>query len=395
MIFTRAIRGLTRHRVRTALTLLGVAVSSALLLDMVLLSGGIERSFSRLLLSRGFQVRASPQGTLPFDADATFGNATALLASLGNEPGVAAVGGVLGTTAFVDRGALVAVVVYGVTPEVQGSYRLLRGADLATGDTSGVLLGEPAARRLGVAIGDTIRLAGRLDPSAAAVRVRRTGVVRGIVTFVYDARDQPSIAVPLAVAQELAGPAASDRASMLMIRVREDTSVDKVTAALRHHHPEVSFNSIGDMISEVRLRLSYFRQLSLILGSISLIVTVLLVGTLLAIGVNERIGEIAAMRAIGVSRSSIVREVVTQGLVLTVVGGVIGTLLGIVTARWLDTILTSFPGLPAAISFFVADTRQLVAATITLVLTGLVAASVPAWSAAATPIAMTLRSDAP
>jgi len=57
--------------------------------------------------------------------------------------------------------------------------------------------------------------------------------------------------------------------------------------------------------------------------------------------------------------------------------------------------LTSFPGLPAAISFFVPDSRQLTSAGITLIVTGFIAGVLPAWRAASTPIAATLRSEAP
>ena len=42
-----------------------------------------------------------------------------------------------------------------------------------------------------------------------------------------------------------------------------------------------------------------------------------------------------------------------KGIALTVIGSALGILLGLVTARYLDAILTSFPGLPAAFSFFV------------------------------------------
>ncbi|MGH7593064.1 MAG: FtsX-like permease family protein, partial [Gemmatimonadales bacterium] len=123
-------------------------------------------------------------------------------------------------------------------------------------------------------------------------------------------------------------------------------------------------------------------------------VTVLLIGTLLSIAVNERIGEIAALRAIGIARSSVIRQIVLEGLLLTMLGGWLGTGLGLVTARWLDAILTSFPGLPAAISFFVPDARQLSTAAITLLATGILAGVLPAWRAASAPIAATLRSDA-
>ena len=39
------IRSLRRHPVRTGLSLAGIAVAAAMLLDMVMLSGGLERSF--------------------------------------------------------------------------------------------------------------------------------------------------------------------------------------------------------------------------------------------------------------------------------------------------------------------------------------------------------------
>ena len=392
-----ALRDLLRHRARTGLSLLGVAIATALLLDMVLLSGGIERSFGRLLVSRGFQLRVSPRGTLPFDTEATLDSADQLVAALRAEPGVAQVGAVLGTTVFARRqpSTLTPLVVYGVTPAAQGIYQLDRGSDLGPTDTAGVLLGAPSTRRLNADIGDTVRLVGRLDPRVASAAVQRLVTVRGVVRFVYDAKDQPSVAVTLPLAQRLAGPVAANRASLLMVRVADGISADSVAAHLRTRYSTASINSIADMVAQFRLRLSYFRQLSLILGSISLVVTVLLVGTLLAIAVNERIGEIAALRAIGIARSSVLRQVVLEGLVLTMAGGTLGVGVGLATARWLDGILTSFPGLPAAISFFVADARQLSTAAMTLLATGILAGLLPAWRAASTPIAATLRSDAP
>jgi putative ABC transport system permease protein len=389
-----AVRDLWRHRTRTLLSLLGVAIATALLFDMVLLSGGIERSFGRLLSSRGFQLRVSPAGTLPFDTDATLDSVAMLRHALQAEPGVLQVGAVLGTSALAQRaGPLAPVVVYGVTPDVQGIYDLVAGADLLPADTSGMLVGAPAASRLGVGVGDTVDVQGRLDPRLAAAGVDRRLVVRGVVHFIYDAREQPSIAVTLPVAQQLGGPPAAGRASALMVRVREPVT-NATVARLRRDFPAVSINSIGDMVAQFRLRLSYFRQLSLILGTIALLVTVLLVTTLLAIGVNERIGEIAALRAIGIRRTTVVRQVLLEGFLLTIIGGAAGAGLGAITARWLDAILTTFPGLPAAISFFVADPRQLAIAGMVVLATGLIAGLYPAWRAASAPIAATLRSEA-
>ncbi|MEP6589856.1 MAG: FtsX-like permease family protein [Gemmatimonadota bacterium] len=390
-----AVRDVLRHPVRSLLALVGIAVASALLLDMVLLSGGIERSFEKLLLSRGYQVRVSPKGTLPFDTEASFGDATTTLARIRATSGVVQAGPILGASLFARLPAgLTPLVAYGIDPTAQGIYVVEEGGDLAPNDSSHVLLGAPAAKRLHAGLGDTITLVGRLDPQIAAPAQSRLLVVRGIVHFLYDARDQPSIALSWSVVQSIQGHRATDRASVMLVRVADGADTGTVVRQLRHDFPALGINTVGDLVAKFRERLAYFRQLSLILGSIALVVTVLLVSTLLAITVNERLGEIATLRAIGVSRMAIVRQVVVQGMALVLPGGVLGIALGLITARWLDAILTSFPGLPAAISFFVAEPRQLAVAAVTLLLTGLGAGLLPAWQAANAPIAATLRSDA-
>ena len=75
-----------------------------------------------------------------------------------------------------------------------------------------------------------------------------------------------------------------------------------VVARLREAHPEVGVNSVTDLVGQFRERISYFRQVSVILGTISLAVTVLLISTILTITVNERLGEIATLRALDVER---------------------------------------------------------------------------------------------
>lgn len=56
---------LIRHRARTMLAVLGVAVATAMLLDMVMLATGMRESFRELILSKGFDIRLTPKGTLP------------------------------------------------------------------------------------------------------------------------------------------------------------------------------------------------------------------------------------------------------------------------------------------------------------------------------------------
>ena len=237
-------------------------------------------------------------------------------------------------------------------------------------------------------------LVSRLDPQVVAANVSRRLVVRGIVRWVYDYRGQPSVGTILPVMQALASDAGEDRASLLLVRVRSDAAVPAVADRLREEFPRLEVYSVADLVRFFKQRLVYFRQLSYILATMSLIVTVLLITTLLTITVNERLGEIATLRAIGIARSTVMRQVFIEGTVLTVVGAALGIVLGLGTARYLDSILTSFPGLPAAFSFFVPRRESLVTAGLVLIVTGSLAGLYPAWLAARAPIAATLRSEA-
>jgi len=174
----------------------------------------------------------------------------------------------------------------------------------------------------------------------------------------------------------------------------DDSEVEGLAARLRERFPELEVSSVADLVVQAKRRLVYFTQLSYVLGGMSLIVAVLLVGTLLTITVNERLGEIATLRAIGVSRGTIVRQVLAEGVALTVLGAGIGILLGLATAEYLDAILTSFPGLPAAFSFFVPRADTLSLAAVVLLVTGSLAGLYPAWLASRAPIAATLRAEA-
>jgi putative ABC transport system permease protein len=389
------LKSLRRRPLRTALSLAGIAVASAMLLDMVMLSGGIEKSFRDLLLARGYQIRLTPKGTLPFDTEGSIRGASTVVGTIRAMAGVEAAGAILGSSIYGRRSdSLVTLFGYGIQPEAQGVYQVTAGADLAPMDTLGLLLSETAAKLLHAAPGDTVTLVGRLDPQMAGAAVGRRLAVRGVVRWIYDHRGQPSVGTVLPVMQHLSPEAQADRASLLLVKAADDGAVEGLAAGLRARFPELEVNSVADLVVQAKRRLVYFTQLSYVLGGMSLVVAVLLVGTLLTITVNERLGEIATLRAIGVSRGTIVRQVLAEGTALTVLGAGIGILLGLATAEYLDAILTSFPGLPAAFSFFVPRGDTLTLATAVLLGTGSLAGLYPAWLASRAPIAATLRAEA-
>ena len=100
------------------------------------------------------------------------------------------------------------------------------------------------------------------------------------------------------------------------------------------------------------------------------------------------------MRAIGVSKTHVVQQIVIEGVAISAAGAVLGLGLGLVTARYLNTILSAFPGLPMAIDFFLFQPRAAWSALGLLIASGIAAGVYPAWRAASLPIAESLRREA-
>src|SRR5882762_800795 len=384
---------LIRHRARTLLAVLGVAVAAAMLLDMVMLSTGMRESFRELLLSRGFDLRLAPKGTLPFDTDATIPGVTAITAVLRSNPDIREISPVLGASIHVSVGSRdVSSAVLGIDPSVQGDYELLSGHDVTA--TDAIVANDYLIHQLGARPGDTLVVATGYDPQTRSYAGQKKLILTGRARFIYGAADQSGSAVRRETLEAMEGQSRHDRASLFMIRVRKGADPDRVREWIETYIPGVSAISIATAIAQVDQRLSYFRQLAFILGAVSLFVGFLLVTTLMTVSVNERTGEIAVMRAIGVSRAHVIQQIVLEGVAISLAGAVLGLGLGLATARYLNAILSAFPGLPMAIDFFLFQPIAAWSALGLLIVSGIGAGIYPAWRAASLPIAESLRREA-
>jgi ABC-type transport system, involved in lipoprotein release, permease component len=393
MLLRLAWATLTRHRSRTLLAILGVAVSAAMLLDMVMLSSGMRASFRDLLLSRGFQLRLAPKGTLPFDTDATIADASGITRLISAMPGVETVSPVLGGQLHVTAGErVITATALGGIAAAQGDYEITQGR--APGAANELAASDDFLRAAGAKLGDTLSAAAGYDPQLRAFSGRRTLTVVGRAHFLYMPAEQRAVALPLETLQAMQGTGTADRVSFFMVRAKRGASVDTLMHQIERAVPTVSAISTERAMRQVDDRLSYFRQLALILGAVSLTVGFLLVATLVTVSVNERLGEIVVMRAIGVARSRIVQQIVLEGTAIMLIGAIVGLGLGLVTARYLNSILASFPGLPAAIDFFKFEPRDAWSALGMLVAAGILAGIYPSWRGASRPIAITLREEA-
>jgi putative ABC transport system permease protein len=391
MILGLSVRTLFRRRGRAALALSGIAVSAALLVDMTMLASGLTRSFGELTRAQGYALRVTPAGTLPFDSEAGIRDAEAVRRSILGVTGVREVAPVLGAQLYAVRDQEVGEPIFttGVDPSAQMLYLVLRGREPGPGE---VIVSGPLAEREGLEPGSSIDLAAELDVALGRPRSVQTFTVSGVADFIYDYAGQRSIAMPLEEVQRLTGR--PDEVSLFAVAALDGSDESAVVAGIERLPGGLSVYSTVELMAAMDERLAYFRQLSTILGAIALGVAALLVGTIITIGVRERFGEIATLRAIGVSGRRLQAGIVLEGVTLTAAGCVIGAPLGWLLAGRLDRILLGFPGIPARVSFFVFDPVPIALALGAVLAVGAGAGVIPGIGAIRAPLARALREEA-
>src|SRR5438477_5391857 len=225
MRLTLALASLVRHRARTILAVLGVAVAAAMLLDMVMLATGMRESFRELLLSRGFDIRLAPKGTLPFDTDATIPSVDAISKVLRTNLDIREISPVLGSSIHIQvANRDVSGSVLGIDPAVQGDYELLSGQDVSRPDA--IVVNDHLLNQIRARIGDTLSVATGYDPQTRTYSGQRRLVLSGRVRFIYGAAEQSSAAVRRETLEAMRGDVVKDRASLFMIRVRNGADPD-------------------------------------------------------------------------------------------------------------------------------------------------------------------------
>lgn len=388
-------RTLVRRPRRLALFVAGVMVAAATLIDMVMLSEGLQQSLAGILESTGYQVRATPRGLLPFESASGIPHSLALAEAFRADPRVEEAQPIWGVTVYVssgahagpDRGRPLATFGLGVPAGASPILRIREGRPAQPGE---VLLNPALAEALEAQTGDTIWLGLAPDPATGSTRRRRVMRVVGIAQFVFSAEGAFNLAAPLEDLWSMAG-ASLQPAALILVRIAGDADAYEVARDFRARTMNADIYAIPELIEAAGDRLTYFKQLSLVLGTVSLAVAFLLVATLMTLSVNERWSEIAALRAIGVTRRRMLIQVAWSGLIIVGAGTISGLGVGLIVARYLDSILTRFPGLPLEVSFFVLRPGDAGLAVALLMATGLVGGLYPAWRAANVNIAGALR----
>jgi putative ABC transport system permease protein len=347
----QAVRTLGANRLRSLLTMLGISIGVGAVIALLSIGAGVQNYIDELFADAGTNIitvqpgrvqRGGPPGTSNA-APLTEGDYRAVAA---NTPNLVAHGAAFQSVGnFVYGKKESQVIVYGVTP----SYAQIRNWQPSIGrfvedtDNAGrlrvVVLGQTLARDLfedGDPLGQTIKL------NNVPVRVIGVMSAKGS-SFVGD---QDAVAfVPLTTAQDRIFQAQAQAksgeriVSLIAVQGVSEEARPAIEAAMRsvlreRHRLEEGDEDDFSIISQTEL-INTFGALTSVLqiflgaiGAISLLVGGIGIMNIMLVSVTERTREIGLRKAIGAKRKTILSQFLIEAVTLSVLGGVLGILIG-------------------------------------------------------------------
>jgi putative ABC transport system permease protein len=350
---TLALRAITAHRLRSFLTLLGIAVGIAAVILLTSIGAGIHR----FVLAEFAQFGTNVIGIAPGRTEAT-----------GGPPGLPTS---VRPLTFEDAQALTRLPsVTGVVPtatgnaEVAGNGRVRRtmifGGNAAMLGVFNVRVRvgqflpeeEGGDARNFVVLGPTLK--SELFGTASAVGARvRIGGLQFRVIGVLEAKGQflgidldDTAYIPAARALELFN---RDGLTEIHLSYAEGASSARIAAEVkkvltaRHGREDFTITTQEEMLRTLGNILDILTMAVAGLGSISLLVGGVGIVTIMTIAVAERTSEVGLMLALGAQRSTILGLFLGEAVVLAVLGGALGLALGTGLAQLIHAAVPALP----------------------------------------------------
>ncbi len=243
----------------------------------------------------------------------------------------------------------------------------------------GIAIDARMAEDLGLDVGSVVRLSGQPGVSGDSVRV--DAVFQRKADPAEVARREYRIRTHLGQLQDMLG--IDDRVDRFAVGVRRGVSPDSALARINH----VAFGFRAHKSTDVAVQSSRtFRvveRFHTAIGLITVVASAVFLLCLLLLSVEERRRDIAALRLMGISRGTVVRAIVIEAALVSVIGSVIGAGIGWVASLLVNAHFQQVYRTPLLFSLLTPEIFAF--ATLTSLVLGIGAGAVAAWRLVRTP----------
>jgi putative ABC transport system permease protein len=324
-----ALKNLMRRRVRTILTLLGVAIAVSALFSLSAFKAGYEKQLTRELDNMGIHMLAVPKGC-PYEAASLIIHGGTIpkylsmsdLAQVQETPGVAIATPML-LQQYVRDGKT--HIVYGInSAEMQQlkPWWKVEGRFFTDGETNVMVVGRNMADNMGLKVGDTVPMGPGSEPFTITGILERTG-----------GQDDEFQFLPLAEAQRIF----DKQGLMTAVAVKaNDISLISDIGSRLETIPDIQVVTMSQVMGTILNLVGSAQTLLTSVIIIAIFISAMGIINTLLMSVNERSNEFGMMKAIGASGFDIGRLVMTETLFLTVSGGILGAVFSILAAGLIE-----------------------------------------------------------
>lgn len=377
--FQIAYKNLLRKKSRTLLTLVGIMLSSWVLVSLLGFNRGYEQALNRDIDNMGYQLMVMAKGC-PYEAATMMLQGgtglryieQSMVEAIVNRPEVDKATPILMQAFFdPDKGDGGGIAGYfGVEaatfPEMKPFFRFRQGGWFRDERAAEAVMGFEVAELEQREVGDMI-----LVPEKN-VQLKVVGVLERTGT-----QDDGTIFVPLKTLQEIS---AIDKITTIGIKVKKDADTTKLETDL-YQLPDVQVVSFTQVKQTIMKLIATARIMVLSIATIALLIAMVGVVNTILMSVLERKQEIGILKTMGAMPGDIFFLVWTETLILCTGGGVAGVGLAFAFAR-LSDILVRRVLLYAPGGELVAIDAKLAFLTLAvIVVVGLLSGIYPAWKA--------------